>query len=348
MPKDYLNQERTAIRRNDRAVEDDAWIKQFLHQAAVGTLATVHEGQPFVNTNLFVYDEDTHSIIMHTAHVGRTVANLGSASSVCFSIMEMGRLLPAPEALEFSVEYAGVTIFGKAEIVDDEAQATQLLQLLLDKYAPHLHAGDDYRPPVPEELKRTAVFRIRIEEWSAKKKEVGEHPGAFWFAQNPILQSVREREAWQGTLRGIFITPDVGGTVEEHQEIEAIAGHGLVGDRHNSASTPSMAGITLFSLEDVQAVNDEYNIPLQPIQMRRNLLTTGVPLNHLVGKRFRVGDVVIQGVELCEPCNSLAQYTGYGAPLISALLHRGGLRGEIIQGGIIRAGDVITPLDAEA
>lgn len=348
MPKDYLNQQRTAIRRSDRAVEDEAWIKKFLRYAAVGTLATVHEGQPFVNTNLFIYDEETHSIYTHTARVGRTLSNIREEERVCFSIMEMGRLLPAPEALEFSVEYAGVTIFGTAQMVDDEAEATRVLQMLLDKYAPHLHAGDDYRPPVPEELKRTAVFRIQIEEWSAKKKEVDEHPGAFWFPENPILQSVREREAWQGTLRGIFITPEAGGTIEEHQQIETIAGHGLLGDRNNADESPSMAGITLFSLEDVQAVNDEYNIPLTPIQTRRNLLTTGVPLNYLVGKRFRVGEVVIQGVELCEPCDSLAQYTGYGKPLISAMLHRGGLRGEIIQGGIIRAGDVITPLDVEA
>ncbi len=348
MPRDYLNQERTAIRRSDRTVQDEAWIKQFLQHAAVGTLATVHKGQPFVNTNLFVYDEAAHSVYIHTAHVGRTVANVGVEERVCFSIMEMGRLLPAPEALEFSVEYAGVTIFGTAQIVDDEAEATRILQRLLDKYAPHLQAGEDYRPPVPEELKRTAVFRIHIEEWSAKKKEVSEHPGAYWFPEKPILQSVRERESWQGTLRGIFIAAAVGAAIEERQEVEAIAGRGLVGDRHHSAATPSMAGITLFSWEDVQAVNDEYNIPITPNETRRNLLVTGVPLNTLVGKRFRVGEVVIRGVELCEPCDGLAQGSGYGKPLISAMLHRGGLRGEIIQGGIIRAGDAVQPLDTEA
>lgn len=195
MPKDYAALPVNAVRRADRAVDDDAWIKTFLHRAAVGTLATVHEGQPFINTNLFVYDENAHAIYIHTARVGRTRANIEQDERACFSIMEMGRLLPADEALEFSVEYAGVTVFGTASIVEDENEATSILQALLDKYAPHLCAGKDYRPPVPEELKRTAVIKIAIAAWSGKKKEVApDFPGAYWYAVEPILASVQERE----------------------------------------------------------------------------------------------------------------------------------------------------------
>ena len=195
MARDYATQGNTDMRRSDRSVEDEAWIKQFLTHAAVGTLATVYEGQPFINTNLFIYDEPAHAIYTHTARVGRTRANVDLHQQVCFSIMEMGRLLPAPEALEFSVEYAGVTVFGTAAVVEDNDEATRVLQLMLDKYAPHLKPGDDYRPPVEEELKRTAVYRIAIDEWSAKKKEVAaDFPGAFWYPDAPILQSVRGRE----------------------------------------------------------------------------------------------------------------------------------------------------------
>ena len=194
MAKDYANQPNTAIRRADRVVEDEAWIKHFLTHAAVGTLATVYDGQPFVNTNLFIYDVEAHCIYTHTARVGRTRANIDTHQQVCFSIMEMGRLLPAPEALEFSVEYAGVTIFGTATVVEDGIEAKYALQLLLDKYAPHLTPGDDYRRPVDEELKRTAVFRIDIDEWSAKKKEVeDDFPGAYWFEESPVLTSVQNR-----------------------------------------------------------------------------------------------------------------------------------------------------------
>jgi nitroimidazol reductase NimA-like FMN-containing flavoprotein (pyridoxamine 5'-phosphate oxidase superfamily) len=192
MARDYNDQPATTVRRSDRAVEDEAWIRRFLEQAAVGTLAMTYEGQPFVNTNLFIYDADDHCIYTHTANVGRTRAVIEVNPCVCFSIMEMGRLLPADEALEFSVEYAGVTVFGQANVVDDEEEATRILQQLLDKYAPHLHAGDDYRPPVPPELKRTSVFRIRIDEWSGKKKEVDDgFAGAFWYAGEPILASVQ-------------------------------------------------------------------------------------------------------------------------------------------------------------
>lgn len=184
----------TAMRRRDRGVEDEAWIKRFLHTAAVGTLATVQDGQPFINTNLFYYDEAGHCIFTHTAHIGRTVSNVSDekGARVCFSVMEMGRLLPADTAKEFSVEYAGVTIFGQARLIADEAAATAALQALLDKYAPHLTAGTDYRPPVPEEVKYTAVIRIDIEAWSAKKKEVpADFAGAYRYDDSPMLASNR-------------------------------------------------------------------------------------------------------------------------------------------------------------
>jgi nitroimidazol reductase NimA-like FMN-containing flavoprotein (pyridoxamine 5'-phosphate oxidase superfamily) len=93
----------------------------------------------------------------------------------------MGRLLPAETALEFSVEYAGVTAFGRATIIEGD-EARHALQLLLDKYAPHLRPGRDYRAITDDELRRTGVFRIDIEEWSAKKKEVdASFPGAFEY-----------------------------------------------------------------------------------------------------------------------------------------------------------------------
>ena len=192
MARDYATQSATNMRRDDRAVEDEVWIKQFLKTASVGTLATVYEGQPFVNTNLFYYDEASHSIITHTARVGRTRANIEIHDKVCFSIMEMGRLLPASEALEFSVEYAGVTIFGTMSVVDDKNEAKHLLQLIMDKYAPHLVAGEDYRPPHDDELPRTSVFRIVIDDWTGKKKEVeSDFPGAFLYPDQPILESNR-------------------------------------------------------------------------------------------------------------------------------------------------------------
>ena len=175
-------QDLTATRRPDRAVNDEAWIRGFLARAPVGTLATALDGQPFMNMNLFVYDEATHSIFLHTARQGRTRSNLDADARVCFSVAEMGRLLPADTALEFSVEYASVVVFGRGVVVENEDEARRALQLLLDKYAPHLRPGRDYQPITADELARTAVYRIRIDQWSGKQKqERADFPGAFLY-----------------------------------------------------------------------------------------------------------------------------------------------------------------------
>jgi nitroimidazol reductase NimA-like FMN-containing flavoprotein (pyridoxamine 5'-phosphate oxidase superfamily) len=172
------------VRRRDRAVTDEEWIRGMLRRVPTGTLATVRDGQPFVNMNLFVYDESANVIYLHTARAGRTLANLEADERVCFGVSEMGRLLPAPTALHFSVEYAGVVVFGRARVVEDQAEAERALQMLLDKYAPHLRPGRDYRPIQPEELAVTAVYRIEIDEWSGKQKVApADHPGAFRYGE---------------------------------------------------------------------------------------------------------------------------------------------------------------------
>jgi nitroimidazol reductase NimA-like FMN-containing flavoprotein (pyridoxamine 5'-phosphate oxidase superfamily) len=172
------------IRRRDRA-QNGEWIRAFLHSGAWGTLATVSEGQPFINTNLYVYDEGAHAVYLHGAPVGRTHSNVEQGGPVCFNVSEMGRILPNEIALEFSLEYAGVTVFGRAVVVDDDAEKARALQMLLDKYAPHLKPDRDYRPANPEELDRTAVFRIDIEGWSGKANvKRADFPGAFWYDEH--------------------------------------------------------------------------------------------------------------------------------------------------------------------
>lgn len=180
------------VRRSDRGVEDDAWIAAFLHEAHYGYLATSDGGQPFINSNLFAFDEARRCLYLHTARLGRTRTNVETSgdegAAVCFSVSKMGRLLPADEALEFSVEYAGVTVFGSAYVVTDPAEMRHGLQILLDKYFPHLRPERDYRPIVDEELKRTSVYRVDIREWSGKRKQVGEFPGAFSIDELPTLR----------------------------------------------------------------------------------------------------------------------------------------------------------------
>jgi len=167
------------IRRKDRA-EEDAWIRAFLRHAAFGSLATVRDGQPFIVTRNFAYDETRHVIYLHGALEGRTHENVRADGRACFAASEMGRLLPADKAMHFGVEYAGVVVFGRATIVTDGAEAKRGLQLLLDKYFPHLRPGEDYAPATDEDLKATAVYRLEIESWSGKQKKAeADFPGAF-------------------------------------------------------------------------------------------------------------------------------------------------------------------------
>ena len=175
-----MSDTRAELRRRDRE-KDDAWIRAFLEAVPYGFLATTDDrGQPFLNSNLFWYDAGGHAVYLHTARTGRTRDNAEGGRPAAFSVAGMGRLLPAPEALEFSVEYAGVVCFGPLRVVEDPEEATEALRRILERYAPHLRYGEDYRAVTPGELSRTAVYRMDVESWSGKQKVApADHPGAF-------------------------------------------------------------------------------------------------------------------------------------------------------------------------
>ena len=166
--RDDAQQPINKIRRAERA-KDDAWIRAFLHRAQFGSMATVHDGQPFIVTRNFVYDQEAHVIYHHGATKGRTYENVQADTRVCFSANEMGRMRSAKRAANFSVEYSGVVVFGRVNIVTDIVEARHGMQLLLDKYFPHLQPGIDYEPATDSDLRNTAVYRIDIESWSGKE-----------------------------------------------------------------------------------------------------------------------------------------------------------------------------------
>jgi MOSC domain-containing protein YiiM len=128
-------------------------------------------------------------------------------------------------------------------------------------------------------------------------------------------------------------------------EARAIAGAGLEGDRYCrergtfSKKLPSNQ-ITLIEAEALEAAARDYGLEITAGESRRNVLTRGMALNHLVGREFQIGEIRMRGLKLCEPCTHLQQLTG--KPMIKALLHRGGLRAEILSSGTIKPGDRIT------
>ena len=131
--------------------------------------------------------------------------------------------------------------------------------------------------------------------------------------------------------------------------VVAVEGRGLEGDRYfaktgtYSNHPGSGRAVTLIEIEAIEALAREYDVHLAAGLARRNLVTRNVPLNHLVGKTFVVGDVVLRGTRLCEPCLHLEKLAVKG--VAGGLIHRGGLRAEIVAGGAIRAGDALAVID---
>lgn len=153
---------------------------------------------------------------------------------------------------------------------------------------------------------------------------------------------------FEGKLIGIFTAATRGTELQAVERIEAVAGHGLQGDRYFSKTGTFSAKdgpdreVTLIEIEALEGLAREYQIELAPQHARRNLLTRGVALNHLVGKTFKVGNVVLRGIRLCEPCGHLEKLTCKGVE--KGLIHRGGLRAQIVTGGMLEMGAVIQSL----
>jgi MOSC domain-containing protein YiiM len=129
--------------------------------------------------------------------------------------------------------------------------------------------------------------------------------------------------------------------------VRAVPGKGLEGDRYFQArgTYSDLPGpgreVTLIESEAIEAMARDNEITIPTGAARRNIVTRGAPLNHLVGKEFDVGPVRLLGVRLCEPCSHLESLTQKG--LIAGLVHRGGLRAQILTEGDIRVGDPIVP-----
>lgn len=169
MPRDYTHARPTAFQRLPHYKRDEDWIRAFLRTAQVGHIASSRDGQPFLTPSLFWFDEENHQIIFHSNVTGRIRSNLETNPRVCFEASEMGRLLPSNVALEFSVQYRSVVVFGTVRLLTDPAEARRALYGFIQKYFPSMQAGKEYRPITDKELKHTSVYAIQIEEWSGKE-----------------------------------------------------------------------------------------------------------------------------------------------------------------------------------
>ncbi len=151
----------------------------------------------------------------------------------------------------------------------------------------------------------------------------------------------------KGFVISIYIRPKANAPTVAVEHVRAVPGKGLKGDYY-FRKAGSSAGrvrtgpdreITLIEIEALEALKRDYGIELGPGEARRNVLTRGVALSHLVGRTFQVGEVHLRGIRLCEPCGHLAELTG--KEVRPGLVHRGGLRAQILTEGEIRVGDSV-------
>ena len=148
-----------------------------------------------------------------------------------------------------------------------------------------------------------------------------------------------------GTVVSIHIAATGAAPMRCVTSAQAVVGRGFEGDRYSnklgtySNDPGSGRDVTLIEIEAIEALKRDYQIELEPGQARRNIITRGVALNHLVNREFKIGDVTLLGTRLCDPCSHLEKLTRNG--VMRGLIHRGGLRAEIVHGGTIHAGDPV-------
>ena len=143
-----------------------------------------------------------------------------------------------------------------------------------------------------------------------------------------------------GGVESIWISPTAGAEAFALREVHAIAGLGLEGDRHvaGKGTFPSRLPGSALTLIEAE-VCESFSPPLSAAEHRRNLVTRGIDLNRLVGREFLVGSTPCRGMRLNEPCSVIQRYAS--RPILRALVHRGGLRADILEDGTIRVGDEV-------
>ena len=132
--------------------------------------------------------------------------------------------------------------------------------------------------------------------------------------------------------------------ITEVESVEVVADKGIVGDRHFREYNDPYSQLSLIESENIDFYNIKYSLNIPYVKFRRNIVTEGIQLNNLIGKRFSVGSVELEGIDLCRPCRHLSELLNQDN-IIKEFLRKGGLRCKILSSSSIRVGDVIKILD---
>ena len=140
------------------------------------------------------------------------------------------------------------------------------------------------------------------------------------------------------------VTENSNQKIKEVKTINVLANKGIIGDRHFQEINDPYNQISLIESESIDNYNIKFGLNISYIDFRRNVITKGVRLNYLVGKKFKVGDVVLEGIDLCRPCKHLSENLNQNN-IIKEFLRNGGLRCQILSSAKINVGDQIQLID---
>jgi MOSC domain-containing protein YiiM len=168
-------------------------------------------------------------------------------------------------------------------------------------------------------------------------------------SSHPAPEQQSGHPTWRGIVRGLHRTPRAFLPMQSFAELKLVAGRGIEGDRYmigNEAGFYSHKPeegrqVTLFEIETLEALARDKKITLLPEEHRRNVTVEGVPLNHLVGRRFWLGETLLEATRLSTPCRHIEEILGKA--VFDPLINRAGLNCRILQGGVVRLGDPVMP-----
>ena len=136
------------------------------------------------------------------------------------------------------------------------------------------------------------------------------------------------------------ITPDNNKKIQEVETIEVIASKGIIGDRHFRDYNDPYCQLTLIESENIDFYNTKYGLNISYVDFRRNVITKKIKLNNLIGKKFLIGKVEVEGIDLCRPCRHLSEVLNQ-RNILKEFLRKGGLRCRVLNSSLIKIGDEI-------
>ena len=168
------------VRRKDRQHSDPSFLKELLHNSVSCSIAIQREGHPLNHVAFFVYDEDNHEIIFHFSKHGFAGNEIMTGKAATISVYKYGKLYTAQRAVDFGCEYQSVILYGKIQVLTNEADRMSAMKMFFQKFFSHI-PHDTYQDFNSNDAKPINVVKIKIDDWFGKEHRVPDFAIASFF-----------------------------------------------------------------------------------------------------------------------------------------------------------------------